>query len=98
MPPTSCTSSAVSCSAFLTALCAARAGIETKNIITGNLIANTRESFAMLTTDATPASYWLVNGDNYVERNIAAGRRDACFSSLTLTPVCCSRHAHVIIE
>ena len=42
-------------------------GIETKNIITGNLIANTRPSFAMLTTDATPASYWLVNGDNYVD-------------------------------
>lgn len=48
-------------------------GVETRNVITGNLIANTRESFAMLTTDATPASYWLVNGDNYVEGNIAAG-------------------------
>lgn len=48
-------------------------GVETKNVITRNMIANTRESFAMLTTDATPASYWLVNGDNYVENNIAAG-------------------------
>lgn len=26
----------------------------------------------MLTTDATPASYWLVNGNNYVSNNIAA--------------------------
>jgi len=48
-------------------------GVETKNVITGNLGANTRESFTGLTSDATPATYWLVNGDNYVERNIAAG-------------------------
>ena len=48
-------------------------GLETKNVITGNLGANTRELFVGLTSDATPATYWLVNGDNYVERNIAAG-------------------------
>ena len=48
-------------------------GVETKNVITGNLGANTRELFVGLTSDATPATYWLVNGDNYVERNIAAG-------------------------
>ena len=48
-------------------------GLETKNVITGNLGANARENFVGLTSDATPAVYWLVNGDNYVERNIAAG-------------------------
>ena len=48
-------------------------GLETKNIITGNLGANTRENFVGLTSDATPATYWLVNGDNYIERNIGAG-------------------------
>ena len=48
-------------------------GLETKNVITGNLGANTRELFVGLTSDATPSTYWLVNGDNYVERNIAAG-------------------------
>ena len=48
-------------------------GIETKNTITGNLVANTRQSFALLNVDQTPASYWIVNPDNYVERNIAAG-------------------------
>ena len=49
------------------------AGLETKNIITGNLGANTRQLFVGLNSDATPSTYWLVNGDNYVERNIAAG-------------------------
>ena len=48
-------------------------GLETKNVITGNLAAATRELFVGLSTDATPASYWLVNGDNYVANNIAAG-------------------------
>lgn len=48
-------------------------GLETKNQITGNLAAVTRELFVGLSTDATPASYWLVNGDNYVANNIAAG-------------------------
>ena len=48
-------------------------GLETKNIITGNLAAVTRELFVGLSTDATPSSYWLVNGDNYVANNIAAG-------------------------
>ena len=45
-----------------------------QNIITGNLGANSRPSFAMLTTDATPAT--LTNPDNYVERNVAAGKSD----------------------
>ena len=48
-------------------------GIETKNIITHNLAANTRESFALLTVDQTPASFWITNPDNYVASNVAAG-------------------------
>ena len=48
-------------------------GLESKNRITGNLAALTRELFVGLSTDATPSSYWLVNGDNYVDGNIAAG-------------------------
>ena len=48
-------------------------GIETKNVITGNLGANTRESFALLTVDATPATFWITNPDNYVSGNVAAG-------------------------
>ena len=48
-------------------------GVETKNIITGNLGANTRESFALLTVDATPATYWITNPDHYVVNNVAAG-------------------------
>ena len=48
-------------------------GIETKNVITHNLGANTRQSFAGLTVDQTPATYWFVNPDNYVASNIAAG-------------------------
>ena len=41
-------------------------------MITDNL-APTRQLVG-LTTDATPSTYWLVNGDNH-ERNIAAARR-----------------------
>lgn len=47
--------------------------IEAKNVITGNLVIGTRPCFSCLNSDMTPASYWLVMGDNYVERNIAAG-------------------------
>ena len=48
-------------------------GVETRNVITNNLGANTRPLFVGLATDASPATYWLVNGDNYVDGNIAAG-------------------------
>ena len=48
-------------------------GLESKCQITGNLAAVTRELPVGLSTDATPSSYWLVNGDNYVDSNIAAG-------------------------
>ena len=48
-------------------------GIETKNVITHNLAANTRPSLALLTVDQTPASFWITNPDNYVASNVAAG-------------------------
>ena len=48
-------------------------GLETKNIITGNIAITVRPNFVGLTQDATPAAFWLVNPDNYVEGNIAAG-------------------------
>ena len=48
-------------------------GLETKNVITGNLGASTRELLVGLTSDSTPSTFWLVNGDNYIEGNIAAG-------------------------
>jgi hypothetical protein len=64
-------------------------GLESKNIITGNLAAVTRELFVGLGTDATPASYWLVNGDNYVANNVAAGSSH-CALNLTarVDPAC----------
>ena len=48
-------------------------GLETHNVISGNLGASTRPLFNGLSTDTTPATFWYVNGDNYVEGNIAAG-------------------------
>ena len=47
--------------------------VERKNVIQGNIVIGTRPCFSCLNSDMTPASYWLVNPDNYVERNIAAG-------------------------
>mgnify|MGYP002051746288 CR=1 FL=1 len=48
-------------------------GVETKNIITGNLASNTRESFVGPNSDATPSSFWLVHGDNYDANPAADG-------------------------
>ena len=48
-------------------------GIETKNVITGNLGASTRPSYASLNVDQTPATFWISHPDNYVEGNVAAG-------------------------
>ena len=62
-------------------------GLESKNVITGNLGANTREMFTGLTSDATPSIYWLVNGDNYVERNIAAGGTHCALLLTSISPV-----------
>jgi len=48
-------------------------GIETKNIIRGNIVMGTRASGGLLKSDATPASYWITNPDNVLEDNVAAG-------------------------
>ena len=47
--------------------------IETKNIIEGNLAVLTKASNALLSTDQTPASFWITNPDNIVRNNAAAG-------------------------
>ena len=62
-------------------------GLETKNIITGNLAAVTRPLFVGLSTDATPSSYWLVNGDNYVANNIAAGSSHCALLLAAVAPI-----------
>ena len=48
-------------------------GIETRNVIRGNLVMGTRASGGLLKSDATPASFWITNPDNVVEGNAAAG-------------------------
>ena len=48
-------------------------GIETNNIIQYNLAIFTRSSNSLLNVDVTPASYWIVNPDNIVRHNAAAG-------------------------
>ena len=48
-------------------------GVETKNVVKGNLVIGTRACYSCLVSDLTPSSYWIVNGDNYIEHNIAAG-------------------------
>ena len=62
-------------------------GLETKNIITDNIAAVTRPLFVGLSTDATPSSYWLVNGDNYVANNIAAGSSHCALLSTAVVPI-----------
>ncbi|CAH1775752.1 unnamed protein product [Owenia fusiformis] len=48
-------------------------GIEENNIIQGNLVVYTHASSSLLNTDITPAAYWLVNPNNIVRNNHAAG-------------------------
>ena len=48
-------------------------GIETKNSFIGNLGVLTRASNALLTTDTTPATFWITNPDNTFSGNVAAG-------------------------
>lgn len=54
-------------------------GVETGNVITGNLGVLTRRSFAMLNTDQTPATFWITNADNVVTGNVAAGSQNYGF-------------------
>ena len=53
--------------------------VETKNVVTGNLGALTKPSFAMANTDQTPATFWITNPDNYVNDNVAAGSQNYGF-------------------
>ena len=46
---------------------------ETKNLIDGNLVVDTRASDSLLNTDATPASFWITHPDNIFINNHAAG-------------------------
>ncbi|KAG2432951.1 hypothetical protein HXX76_008679 [Chlamydomonas incerta] len=48
-------------------------GIETGNIIEGNLGFSTKASPALLNTDTTPATFWITNPNNTYRNNVAAG-------------------------
>jgi hypothetical protein len=54
-------------------------GVETKNVIRNNLGVLTLESLSLLATDATPATFWIVNADNIVVGNAAAGSKNYGF-------------------
>jgi len=46
---------------------------ETKCLIDGNLIMQTKRSMSLLNTDQTPASFWITHPDNQFRNNHAAG-------------------------
>ena len=48
-------------------------GVETGNLIDGNLAILTRASNALLNVDTTPASFWITNPNNTVRNNRATG-------------------------
>ena len=48
-------------------------GIETKNIIDGNLVIKTNRSWSLLNTDTASANFWITNPDNMIINNRAAG-------------------------
>lgn len=49
-------------------------GAETDNVITGNLGLGTKSlEEGLLPTDRDPATFWITNPDNIVNRNVAAG-------------------------
>ena len=48
-------------------------GIEEYNIIRRNLAVYTKQSSSLLNADITPAAYWIVNPNNEVYENAAAG-------------------------
>jgi len=47
--------------------------VETNNIIRNNVGILTRASFSLLNTDCTPATFWITNPSNFIEKNRAAG-------------------------
>lgn len=48
-------------------------GSETRNVIANNLVAVVRPVWSLLLVDQSPAAYWIVNPDNDVYNNVAAG-------------------------
>lgn len=48
-------------------------GVETGNVITGNLGLLTWPSYALLNTDTTPAVFWITHPNNTVSNNVGAG-------------------------
>lgn len=46
---------------------------ETKCLIDGNLIMQTKRSWSLINTDQTPASFWITHPDNQFRNNHAAG-------------------------
>ncbi|XP_050685917.1 fibrocystin-L-like isoform X2 [Eriocheir sinensis] len=48
-------------------------GVEQNNVIQYNLAVFTRSSSSLLNVDITPASFWVVNPNNIVRHNAAAG-------------------------
>ena len=48
-------------------------GIETGNTFEGNLGIWTRRSHSLLSTDTTPATFWVTNPSNFIVGNTAAG-------------------------
>ena len=48
-------------------------GIEEDNIIRRNLAVYTRQSSSLLNPDVTPAAFWVVNPNNHLYENAAAG-------------------------
>ena len=48
-------------------------GTETRNVIAHNLVAVVRPIWSLLAVDQSPAAFWIVNPDNDVYGNVAAG-------------------------
>ncbi|EFJ47178.1 hypothetical protein VOLCADRAFT_92358 [Volvox carteri f. nagariensis] len=48
-------------------------GIESGNLIEGNLAIHVKVSDALLNTDTSPAAFWITNPNNTVRNNVAAG-------------------------
>ena len=47
--------------------------VETNNLIEGNLVIATKQSFSLLSSDQWPASFWITHPDNIMRGNHAAG-------------------------
>ena len=48
-------------------------GVEENNVVQYNLAVYTRQSSSLLNPDVTPAAFWIVNANNKIRHNTAAG-------------------------